>query len=142
MNNYFKAVVKFDKTGEDGSIKTVSQEHLVDAMSFTEAEKRITEEMQPFISGDFSVHSLKREKISELFDTDSPEADKWYSCKVMFVTLDENKGVEKKTANNMYIKASSVQEATEGLRIELKNTLADYEIAQVKETKILDVFKF
>ena len=76
--------------------KKVSEPYLVDAWSFTEAEARIIKEMTPFISGDFSVANIKRANISELFMDET--GDKWYKCKVNFITLDEKSGAEKRTA--------------------------------------------
>jgi hypothetical protein len=111
-------------------------------MSFTEAEARITQEMKPFISGDFQVANIKRVKIAEMFDTEDANADKWYRSKVMFVSLDEEKGVEKKVPSNMYVKATDMKNALDNLLNGLKTTLADYEVANITETSIMDVYNY
>ena len=94
MNNWFECKVKYEKTLETGTQKKVTEAYLVDAMTFTDAEARIIEEMTPFISGEFEVTAVKKARISELFQ--DPDGDKWYRCKVMFITLDEKSGLEKK----------------------------------------------
>ncbi len=142
MYSWFECKIKFDKTGEDGIIKTVSESYLVDAMSFTEAEARITAEMKPFISGDFLLANIKRVKIAEIFDCESEIADKWYRSKVMFVSLDEEKGIEKKVPQFMYVKAEDMKAALENLLDGLKNTMADYEIAAINETAVMDVYNY
>jgi hypothetical protein len=96
--------------------------------------------MKPFISGDFLVSDIKRARISELFPNES--GDKWYRCKVNFISLDEEKGVEKRVASTMFTQASTLKEAVEVLDKGMKGTLADYEIASVVETNVMDVFKY
>ncbi len=80
MAQWFECKIRYDKMQENGSVKKVNEPYLVDALSFTEAEARIIEEMTPFISGEFSVAAVKRTKISEIFRDDT--ADKWYLVKV------------------------------------------------------------
>ena len=138
--NYFETTVKFEKTVEEGKILKVSEKHLVDALSFTEAEARIIEEMKPFISGEFQVSKITRAKINELFANEN--GDKWYKCKVFFVSLDEVKGVEKLTACIMYAQANDTVDAERVLREGMKGSMADYVIASITETKILDVFNY
>lgn len=93
MANWFECKVRYDKMMENGLQKKVNEPYLVDALSFTEAESRIIEEMTPFISGDFSISAVKRTKISEIFWDDS--ADKWYMVKTNFITIDEKTATEK-----------------------------------------------
>ena len=94
MNEWFNVKVKYEKTAEEGKIQKISEEYLFDALSFTEAEARVNEELKPFISGEFLKDAIKREKINEMFYNEN--GDKWYRCKVLFISLDEVKGVEKK----------------------------------------------
>ena len=140
MNSWFECKVKYDKEIEGGMQKTVSEPYMVDALSFTEAESRILEEMRPFISGEFTVANIKRVKISELFFDES--GDRWYKCKVNFITLDEKSGVEKRTASYMMVQAADFKTALENLLKGMKGTMADYEIASITETLIMDVFRY
>ena len=162
MHNYFETTVKFEKTAEDGKILKTTEKHLVDALSFTEAESRITKEMEPFISGEFQVKSIQRKNYSEIVSElwsinaveaeankmlkanvpNSSEADKWFECKLNFITLDEEKGVEKKTPVFMLVHANTVNSAHDTLIEHMRGSMADYTIESVKETKILDVFKY
>ena len=125
MHNWFECKVKFEKTAEEGKIIKVNESYLVDALSFTEAEERIIEEMKPFISGEFSVANIKRVKINELFFHE--DGDKWYRCKVNFITLDEERGVEKRVPINMMVQASEIGQALERLHAGMKGSMADYE---------------
>ncbi len=140
MNTWFECKIKYEKTAGEGNIIKVNEAYLVDALSFTEAEARIITEMKPFISGEFTVANIKRAKIGEMFFSEN--GDKWYRSKVNFVTLDEEKGVEKRTAVNMMIQAADFSEALANLKEGMKGTLADFEIASITETLIIDVYKF
>lgn len=140
MHTWFETGIKYDKVHDDGNIVKVNQLFLVDALSHAEAENRIVEEMKPFISGEFQVSKVMRKKINEIFYDEN--GDKWYRAKVNYVTLDEDKGIEKRTGVTMLVQASTVKEAVDGLIKGMKGTMADYEIHTVAETPIMDIFKF
>lgn len=140
MHNWFNVTVAYERTAEDGSIAKVKENYLMDALSFTEAEERISEEMKPYISGEFLIDKVTRARIAELFPNEN--GDRWYRCKVNFVTLDEERGIEKRTAATMLAQASSVNEAIEVLETGMKGTLADWELTAVSETNIMDIFTY
>ena len=125
---------------ENGVQKKVTEPYLVDALSFTEAEARIIEEVKPFISGEFIVADIKRARLAELFFNEN--GDRYYKFKILFITLDEKSGVEKKTAAQMLAQASDIKDAISVLENGMKGTMDDYEIASVSETMIMDVFPF
>lgn len=140
MSNWFLAGIRHDKVLDNGMEKKVTEYYLVDAMSFTEAEARSIEEMTPFISGEFKVESLKREKLSEAFF--HAEGDKYYKVKINYITLDERTGREKKTPAYMLVQASTIDEAKERFTEGMKGTLSVYVVESIKETKIVDVFPY
>lgn len=160
MKHYFLVKIKLEKVAEEGKIVKVSEQYLIDALSFTEAESRIIEEMKPFISGEFEVVAISKKKYVEIvqtniiinnvtsivdnkieLDMDRPDADKWFECKLNFISIDE-KGDEKKTAVLMLVHADTVHGANKTLLFHMKGSMADYAIESVKETKILDVFNY
>ncbi|HBK32316.1 MAG TPA: phage tail protein [Porphyromonadaceae bacterium] len=140
MYNWFECKIKYDKMLESGMQKTVTEPYLVDALSFTEAEARIIEEIKPYISGEFSVSDIKRVKYTESFFNET--GDRYYKTKLYFITLDEKSGSEKKTAINMLVQASTLKEAVEIIEAEMKKTMIDYSMASVTETAIMDVFPY
>lgn len=135
---WFECKVKYDKTLETGAVKTVTEPYLVDALSFTEAEARITEEMQPYISGEFTVSAVRRVNLSDIFYNES--GDRWYKVKTNFITIDEKTAVEKKTASFQLVQASEFKEALDVFMEGMKDTMADFEIASITETMLMDVF--
>ncbi len=138
MALWFECKVRYDKMQENGSVKKVNEPYLVDALSFTEAEARIIEEMKPFISGDFTISAVKKTKISEIFFNES--GDKYYMVKVNFITLDEKSGVEKKSASFILVQASDFADSFEKFMEGMKGSAADYEIASITETMLMDVY--
>jgi hypothetical protein len=139
--NWFECKVRYEKVAENGLTKKVTETYLVEALSFTEAEARIIEEMKPRIAGEFTVAGIKRANCSELFFSGEDAADRWFKCKLLFITLDEKSGAEKKTAVNMLVQASDTTDADKKLKEGMKGTMADYQIAAVSETKVMDVFR-
>lgn len=140
MHTWFECKVRYDKTLENGMQKKVTEPYLVDALSFTEAEARIIQEITPFINGEFEIANIKKAKINEIFFDE--QGDRWYKCKVNFITLDEKNGMEKKTASNMLVQASDLPRALDGLIKGMLGTLADYEIASITETPIMDLYPY
>jgi hypothetical protein len=141
MHNWFECKISYEKTGEeDGIRKKVTEPYLVDALSFTEAEARIIEEMRPFISGEFTVLDIKRARYNETFFNE--QGDRYYKVKINLVTLDEKSGTEKKTAVQMLAQASTIHEAMKIIDEGMSGTLADYEIASVIETPLIDTFLY
>lgn len=139
---WFEGKVRFTKTMENGMEKKVTESYLVDALSFTEAEERLIKEVEPFISGEFSVSGIKIAKLTEIFYSEDETADRWYKCKLWFVTVDEKNGLEKKTGAYILVQAADLREAVRRLDEGMKGTMADYLIASVAETSIMDIFPY
>lgn len=142
MHTWFECKIRYEKVMENGMQKKVTEPYLVDALSFTEAEARIIEEMTPFITGEFSVSDIKRANYSELFHSEEESADRWFSCRLEFVTLDEKSGAEKKIKTNVLVQAADLRDAMKKLDEGMKGTMADYNAVCIKETALMDVFPF
>lgn len=135
----YECGIRYDKMRENGAVKKVTEYFLVDALSFTEAEARILKEQAPFASGDMDVVSIKRTNYCEVvYDKDT--ADKWFRAKLNFVSIDEKTAREKKTASHFIVNAGSLDAARTIMHSHMKGTMADYEIATLDETRIMDVY--
>ena len=142
MNEWFECKIKYEKTMENGLVKKVTEPYLVEAINFTEAERRIIEEIQPFMTGDFIVSDIKRAHFAELFETPEESADKWYKSKLVFITLDEKSGAENKSSHNVLIQAGTLRGAIDRLEEGMKGSMMDYVIANIAETPIMDVYHY
>ena len=142
MNNWYECKLSYRKVMENGLEKNATESYLVDALSFAEAENRVIEFFRPFVSGEFLVTAVGRKKYSEVFYNDSDAADLWFHAKLMFVTLDEKSGAEKKTACFALVQAADIREAIKHLDAQMRGTLCDYVIAEMKETAIMDVIPY
>ena len=142
MKTYFECTIRYEKVMENGCNKKVSEKYIVDSSSFTEAEARIIKEMTHYISGEFTVSDIKRANYSEIFKSEEDAADKYYKCKLAFITLDEKSGAEKKTCTTVLVRASDLRDAAKKLDEGMKGTMADYQQCSIAETSILDVYPF
>lgn len=142
LHTWFECKIRYEKIMDNGMQKKVTEPYLVDALSFTEAEARIIEEMTPFISGEFVVSDIKRVNYSELFPSDDEQDDRWFKCKLSFTTLDEKSGEEKKTSTYVLVQASDLDRAKKNLDNGMKGTMADYQVPSVTETPIMDVYPY
>lgn len=140
MSNWFECKVRYEKIDQEGKQKTVNEPYLVDAVSFTEAESRIHQELEPYISGEFNVTNIKIGNYAELIPSET--GDRWYKGKVVFITVDEKKGTEKKSTAHFLVQASTVKEAYENIEEEMRGTVSDYNIAGIAESPLCDVFPF
>lgn len=140
MYNWFECKVRYEKMLESGIQKMVTEPYLVDALSFTEAEARITQEITPYMSGEFSISDIKRVKYSESFFNET--GDRYYKMRLYFITLDEKSGTEKKSATNMLVQASTLKEAVLIVEKEMEKSMIDYTIASATETAIMDVYPY
>ena len=143
MNYWFECKVSYERQADSMGMKKVSESYLVDALSFTEAEKRIIKEVRPFVSvGELEVVNIRRARIAELFLNEEAEGDRYFRAKVNFITVDEKSGSEKKTSATMIVKSDSLPNAVTELKAQLDSQMASYEIAAVTDTQILDVFQY
>lgn len=142
MHCWFECKIRYEKTQENGMNKKVTEPYLVDALSHTEAETRIIEEMTPYIQGEFEVTAVRKMNYSELFFSEDTAADRWFKCKMAFVTPDEKSGAEKKTFTNVLVQSPDLRQAIKDLDNGMKGSMADYIIVSVVETAIMDVYKY
>ena len=137
----YECGIRYKRTMENGMTKKVTELYLVDALSFAEAEGRITKEMEPYISGDFDVVTIKRTNYSEIVEGLST-ADKWFKAKLNFISIDEKSGKEKKQAVHFIVRATDINNAHICVVEHMKGSMMDYEIATLGETKIMDLFRY
>lgn len=140
-STWFECKIRYEKTMEDGSQKKVTELYVVDALSFTEAEASIIEEMSSYISGQFEVKDIKKAAYGEIFFSDSPSADRWYKTKLQFITIDDKTEKEKKSNVNYLVHGSTLPGAVKSIDEVMGGTMIDYVIASIAETQIMDVFE-
>lgn len=140
-SDWFETKIRYSKVQEDGTEKNVTEQYVVDALSFTEAEKRILEEMKTFISGDYKITAITPASYHEIFFSDMDKDDKWYKAKLMFITIDEKSQKEKRSTVTYLVQAHSLDSAVEHINEVMRGTMFDYTSVSAQETKIMDVFK-
>ncbi len=139
---WFECKIQYEKTVEDGLQKKVNEVYAVDALSFTEAERRIMEEMSSYISGEFTVKDIKIAQYREVFFSDEEMADRWYKAKLQFITLDEKTDKEKRTNATFLVQAGTLNGAVKNIDQQMGGTMQDYVTVSVAETALMDVFEY
>lgn len=139
MKQWFTCKIKRHKEDEKGHLKFVTEAYLVDAVNYTEAEARIYEELGSVITGEFSVNSITKASIADIFHFE--DADQWYKCKAVYVIEDDH-GNEKRVINQMLITAHNVKDAYERLEDSLSGVLVTFTITSVEESPIVEIFPY
>lgn len=137
---WYECKVKYRKTHETGEQKLTTETYLLDAISFTEAEARINEEMAAYTSEEFLITNIKVANLAEVHPFEN--SDRWFKSKVSLIALDENSGKEKKTNMYMLVQANDVKEAFDNTTQAMDNTMGDYSIPAINESPIVDVFPY
>lgn len=136
---WFITKVKYNRTDERGLLKQVTEQYLVDADSFTEAEARIYEQLVQNVRGDFDVDAMGKTNYTDVFFYN--DSSIWHKCKIQYFLEDEN-GKEKKITQYMLVEAQNVKEAYDRIRESLRNMTIDFTVPDIIETKIMNVFDY
>lgn len=139
---WFEAKVRYEKIGDDGMSRKVTETNVVDALSFSEAEERIMEEMSSYVSDELEVCDLKIAQYKEIFFADNSLSDKWYKAKLAFITIDEKTNKEKKTSVYYLVNAGNINSALKNVDEIMGGTMIDYQTCNLTETQITDVFEY
>ena len=140
MQVWFESKVKYVKVTESGKEQTVSENFLLDAVSFTDAETRITRQMREMVKGEFSVTDIKKSKIAEVFPYENGEW--WFKATINLVTVDEEAGKEKKLRTQYLIMADDLKEALTRLEESLSFMVIPYVVSSLAVSTIVDVFPY
>ena len=140
MNTWFKVKVKYTKQLESGSFKRVSEPYLLSAMTFTDAEARIYEELGSFIRGEFSVMGITREDIQDIFQYD--DADTWFKCKISYDNIDDDGDKKRTVTQNFLVSAKTVKDSYERIEESLETLMLDYQIISIVASPIVEIFPY
>lgn len=139
---WFECKIRYEKVMEDGTPKKVNEVYVIDALSFSEAEERIIEEMSSYISGEIELVDVKIAPYKEIFFADSDLADKWFKVKVVYITIEERTQREKRMPVMVLVNAGNINSAIKNTDEVMGGTMIDYAITAIQETKIFDVFEY
>ena len=139
---WFECKIRYEKMTEDGLPKKVSEVYVVDALSFSEAEERIIEEMSSYISGEIEIVDVKIAPYREIFFADDNLADQWFKAKLSFITIDERGDKEKRTSVMYLVNAGNINHAIKNIGEVMSGTMIDYVTTSISATKIFDVFEY
>tara|TARA_R110002049_G_scaffold305931_6_gene503565 strand:- start:1161 stop:1718 length:558 start_codon:yes stop_codon:yes gene_type:complete len=137
---WYECKIKYRKMSDTGVQKVTTEPYLVDAISYTEAETRINEEMKAYISDEFRITNIKVANFAEIHPFEN--TDRWFKSKVALIAYDEESGKERKTNMYLLVQGNDVKEAYDNTIAVMKDTMGDYTIPAITESPIMDVFPY
>lgn len=140
MQTWFEGKVSYVKIDDDGRERKVSESYLFDAVSYTDAEARVIKQLRTMVRGEFTVESIRKSNIIEIFPHEIGEW--WYKVKIVIVTIDEKAGKEKKINKYFLVAADDIKQAMQRIEEGLNYILVPYEITSISVSTILDVFPY
>jgi len=140
MNSWYTVKIKYTKQLEDGRLKRVTEPYLIDAVSFTDAEARIYEEIGSSIQGEFLITGISKTDFADIFYYE--DCDDWYKCKLTYVSMDADSGKEKKISANYLVTAANVQQAYERIHESMEEMMVTFEIPSITLSSIVEVLPY
>ena len=142
QGTFFVCKVKAVEVQEDGMAKKVSKQYAIEALTCGECEKRTYEELSPFYKdGEMEIVAMKNADFKEVYFSSDEAADKWYICKLQYITLDEYRGKEIKTTEKLLLQAASLDKANAMVNSIMESSVCDYVKVEIKDSNIFDVIK-
>jgi hypothetical protein len=140
MNSWFTVKVKYTKQLENGTFKRVTEPYLLAAITFTDAEARIYEELGSYIRGEFMVVGIARTDLSDIFQYE--DSATWFKCRITYGIEEEDGDKKKKVAQNFLVSAPDVKEAYLRMEESLAGLMIDYQVLSIVSSPIVEIFPY
>lgn len=140
MNSWFTVKVKYTKQLENGSLKRVNEPYLLAAMTFTDAEARIYEELGSLIRGEFMVTGISRTDLHDIFEYD--DSDQWFKCKITYGVDEEDGDRQKKVSQYFLVSAPDVKSAYIRMEESLSTLMIDFQVLSISASPIVEIFPY
>lgn len=137
---WFECKIRYDRLTDEGLSKKVTEQYVVDALSYTEAEKNIIRSTAEIIPEVIEIKAIKEATYSEIFFSED-DAEKWYKTKINFISIDERTGKERRTNVLYLVQANDISNAISNVKEIMSKSMSDYTIQSMALTQILDVFE-
>ena len=139
MSDWFTAKIKYLKQLDNGSIASRTDNYLLNALSFTEAEARLQGILEEYIP-EYNLLVLAKTNIVDVVIDEANEF--FFKTKVSYISADPDSGKETKITEVYMIQAETVEGATDKMKSRLEGSIVDWEIPSVVKTAIVDCFPY
>jgi len=136
---WYQTKVSYLKQAENGSIFKKSEIHLLQSVSFIDAETRLQSILEEYIP-EYELKACKQSNANDVIIDESK--DFFYALKVVYNSADADTGKEKKITENYLVQSDSITEAIEKVTVRMEGTVMPWEITTVSKTNIVDVFPY
>jgi len=139
MNTWFSCKINYLKQAENGTIFKKSEQYMLNALSFTEAEARLQGILEEYIP-EYNLATCAKSNINDIVIDES--RDFFFKLKVTYVSVDSDSGKEKKISENYLVQADSIKDAIEKTEVRMEGSIVEWEIANAAKTNVVDVFPY
>jgi len=134
MNNYKTKVIYNNHEN-----RKVTEFYLIQGVNFSDVETHSTMMLESMSNGEFETPAINKVKYSDIVHF---ENDKYfYDVKVKLTLIDEVNGKEKLSICKMLVSGNDIIHAYDRAYVLMKDSMSDYEIISIINSKIIDVFK-
>lgn len=145
---WIEAQIAFNQTNEKGISKEVKERYVVEAATFIDGETRIRKEME-YNNRPIKVPAMIKPKYGTICFSNDTSAENFYKVKVCIteeIEVKTRKGgtrIKSKVVSHFHlVQAANVEGARQAIKdVVYKDSMADYEIADIVKTRILDVLE-
>lgn len=145
---WIEVQIAFNQTNEKGISKEVKERYVVEAATFIDGETRIRKEME-YNNRPIKVPAMIKPKYGTICFSNDTSAENFYKVKVCIteeIEVKTRKGgtrIKSKVVSHFHlVQAANVEGARQAIKyVVYKDSMADYEIADIVKTRILDVLE-
>lgn len=147
VSQYYECKIRYEKQITDpqdkdcGKLKKVTESYLFDALSYTEAEARMVQEVAQYIKGEYSITNIKKTKIAEIIMKEEDICENWFNVKIRITVPDESKGIERVVPETLLVRAEDIEDCLKRFKEAFKGTISDYVITGISTSPILEYYK-
>lgn len=138
---WFDCKVIYERVGESSFVEKVTENYLIEALSFSETERRVTEELAPSVRGEFHVKAVCPSNYSDVIVSENITGGKWYKCKIQWLTVNEETGREKKACTFVLVRSKDISSSIRMTEDYYKELTQDYSIVGITEKDYIDILK-
>ncbi len=91
--------------------------------------------------GGIKKKNINPAPYKEVFFSEEEEDDKWFKVKLSFITLDEETGYEKRTNVTYLVQAANLEVALSNVNNVMDKSMEEFTMANIAETKVMEVFE-
>lgn len=134
MKDYFEAKLKHVKIDDNGRERKVTETFILEAVSFTDAEAKMTEYGQQICKGGFEVKNIKESQVEKILDTEGEYA---WKARISSIMIDMDLGREKRFNSHWLAWADSLADALKKMQSEIDQLVVPANVESIAISPVI-----